>query len=260
LSYYVTPTPNASVPQVKLFEKGERLKLLTGSLKFAELDETISLSMAGIAALEHVPKSVNAALKILAADVDWIIIDLSPALSATNQLLLMLSDYFIVPVNPSIFSKQALENLGGIFRRWNRNLSRFEFYSSLPKLLGIACLNYRPYSRADEKNTKSAKRFEESMNELNEYAVKLAKSLNGFEMALQPEEFSELFPSETPYRIASIPDYNQLAMVSEKENLPVNGLTQKHLIKHEINTQYYKQKIEDFQSACSNIVDGLLKL
>jgi len=126
----------------------------------------------------------------------------------------MLSDYFIIPVNPGLFSRQALMNLNEIFRRWNSKLSGFEIFNrkikNLPKLLGIVYQNYRPYSRLDEKNTKSAKRFENSLVEINKCAIELATDLNSFGMALAPSEFEKMFDGSAPYRIANIPDYNQL--------------------------------------------------
>jgi len=263
-SYYLQPTPNQKQPEIQLYNKKENLKLLTGSIQFAELEETISLSIAGINALSHVPTSTYTALHNLGKDYDCVIIDLSPALSATNQLLLMLSDYFIVPVNPSIFSRQALMNLNEIFRRWNRNLSSFDVFSrkikNLPMLLGIVCQNYRPYSKKDEENTKSSQRFGERMNELNKYAIDLATDLNSFGMALTPRDFAAVFLGQSPYRIANIPDYNQLSVVSESEKIPVNGLDNKILNKHDINTEQYRIKVEDFKVQCSNIVNGLLKI
>jgi len=161
---------------------------------------------------------------------------------------------------------QALTNLSKIFRVWNRNLSKFEVFDSkiksLPKMLGIACQNYRPYSKADEENTKSARRFEEKMAELNDCAIRLATDLNGFEMALTPEEFRATFSTSDPYRITSIPDYNQLGAVSEKENIPVYGLNS-HILRssdYKLDTQYYKQKLDDFRGECDKIIEGMLKL
>ena len=264
---YTNPTPGQELPPIKTFSKKENLNLLLGSIKLAELEETISLSISGITALSHVPMSVYNGLNKLSEDFDYTIIDLSPALSATNQLFLMLSDYFVVPVNPSIFSRQALENLDDIFRDWNRKLSGFELYAkktkSLPKLLGIVCQNYRPYSRKDEEDTKSAKRFEERLENLNSHAHSLANDLNGFGMALKPEEFKEIFENSEPYRIANIPDYNQLATVSERERTPVVGLNNSILQNQpegSLNTEYYRGKLESFQLECNNIVDGILKL
>lgn len=261
---YIQPVPNQPTIDTAIFEKRNNLKLLSGSIRLAELEETISLSLSGINALSHVPNSTYMALQNLGKDVDYIILDLSPALSATNQLFVMLSDYFIVPVNPSIFSRQALQNLNDIIRQWNRKLSSFDIFSrkikKLPKLLGIVCQNYRPYSRKDEENTKSAQRFEERMQNLNQCAVELAMDLNSFGMALTPGEFNNLFPSSTPYRIANIPDYNQLSMVSEREKIPVNGINNKILQQHSLNTEIYRQKVQDFKSECEKIVNGLLSI
>lgn len=89
-SPYIQPTPGQNIPDVDIFEKKENLKLLSGSVRFAELEETISLSVGGITALNHVPMSTFNALQRLSENVDYVIIDLSPALSATNQLFLML--------------------------------------------------------------------------------------------------------------------------------------------------------------------------
>ena len=261
---YIEPTPDQAPKKAKLYEKREGLNLIPGSIRFAELEETASLSLAGIGALGHVPESTYKALEKLGEGMDFIIIDLSPALSAINQLLLMLSDYFIVPVNPSIFSRQALENLYEIFRSWNRKLSGFDIFSrsgkGLPKMLGIVCQNYRPYSRKGEKNTKSAQRFEVRLEELNAQAMKLAKDLSGFGMALTEDEFRQVFLDSKPYRIANIPDYNQLGVVSESEKIPVNGLTSDELKAHNLDIPQYRDKIEDFKNECKKIVDGLLAL
>ncbi|MCL2616558.1 MAG: ParA family protein [Defluviitaleaceae bacterium] len=263
-SPYILPTLGTKHPQIKTFYKLENLKLLSGCVRFAELEEAIALSLSNVPAMAHIPKSTYEALQELNKDVDCIIVDLSPALSATNQLLLMLSDYFIIPVNPGIFSRQALVNLNEIFRIWNRKLSSFEIFSrktkSLPKLLGIVCQNYRPFSREGEKNTTSAKRFEEKLAELNERAVELANDLNSFGMALTPTEFKRVFEGSAPYRIADIPDYNQLARVSENKKIPVAGIDNKILNAEQLNQEYYRQKLVDFGDECNKIVNGLAKI
>ena len=238
--------------------------LLPGSIRFAELEETISLALAGISGLNQVPQLIYEGLEDLSEEMDFIVVDLSPALSAVNQVMLMLSNYFIVPVNPSIFSRQALENLYEIFRTWNRKLSGFDIFSrkirALPKMLGIVCQNYRPYSRKDEHNTKSAGRFEARLEELNSQAVELAKDLSGFGMGLTEDEFMDVFVNSEPYRIANIPDYNQLGVVSETEKIPVNGFDHDILKQHDLATSIYKGKVKDFQVECKKIVDGLIAL
>jgi len=263
-SPYILPTLGIERPQIKVFYKSDNLRLLPGFIRFAELEDAVSLSVSNVPGMTHIPKSTYEALQELKNDVDCIIVDLSPALSATNQLFLMLSDYFIIPVNPGLFSRQALMNLNEIFRRWNSKLSGFEIFNRktkpLPKLLGIVCQNYRPYSRTDEKNTKSAKRFEDRLAEINEYAIELATDLNSFGMALTPIEFETIFDSSAPYRIANIPDYNQLARVSENHKIPVIGIDNKILNKESLNTKEYRQKADDFKGECDKIVNGLINI
>lgn len=261
---YILPELNEKRPDIQKFKKKNNLDLLAGSIRLAELEDTISLAVANVPGLRDVPNRAYQALQDLGKDYDYILLDLSPALSATNQLFVELSDYFIVPVNPSIFSLQALDNLQEIFRNWNRKLSSFDIFSrgqkSLPIMLGIVCQNYRPYSKAGEKNTKSAYRFEKRMDELNESAVNLANSLNSFGMALLPNQFKEMFSDKDPYRIANLPDYNQLSTISENEKVPVVGLTNAILAKNKLNSPQYTQKVVDFKEECDHIVKGLLKL
>jgi hypothetical protein len=176
----------------------------------------------------------------------------------------MLADYLIIPVTPSIFSRQALKNLGVIFRLWNKKISSSSLFvnghKDLPKLLGIVCQNYRPYDTKKEQDTKSAKRFEEMFDELNKRAISLPSDLNGFGMALTPFEFRDVFTESEPYRIADFPDFNQLGVITERGKIPVYGLNNKILNAHKINQEYYRKQVAKFQDECKKIVDGLLKL
>ena len=129
-------------------------------------------------------------------------------------------------------------------------------------MLGIVCQNYRPYSKSEEQNTKSARRFEKKLAELNDCAITLATDLSAFKMALTKTEFNNYFTlSSTPYRIANIPDYNQLGQIAEDERKPVIGLDDSILRKHDkMDTPYYRGKVKDFRAECDKIVKGILKL
>lgn len=59
--------------------------------------------------------------KGLSGQVDIFVIDTSPSLGLLNQMILLGSDYFVVPVMPDAFSVQGIENLGIIYERWKTN-------------------------------------------------------------------------------------------------------------------------------------------
>ncbi len=66
---------------------------------------------------------------------DFILIDFSPSASSLiNGLLMMLSDYFIVPTSPTIFCLQAIENLENVFRNWSQVLSNHKQTTTEPGL------------------------------------------------------------------------------------------------------------------------------
>lgn len=237
------------------------LDLIAGDIRFAEFDYDISLGINGVSrVLEGIPQDTQKTLQKIGENYDYILIDLPPSLSSTNQLLLMLSDYFITPVFPSIFSLQALNNLSTIFRKWVRSFSNFNDSSSkLPQLLGMVFQNFRPYGE-QEAETKAALRFKEFHNQLNDAINSLAKDLNGFGMAITTDEFIDLFDSKSPYTIAEISDFNQLKLIAETEHLPVIALDNKILNKNKLSTPQYIGKRDIFASVMNGIATGLIKL
>ena len=59
--------------------------------------------------------------KGLSEQIDIFVIDTSPSLGLLNQIILLGSDYFVVPMLPDAFSVQGIENLGVIYERWKIN-------------------------------------------------------------------------------------------------------------------------------------------
>lgn len=52
---------------------------------------------------------------------DIFVIDTSPTLGSLNKIILLDTDYFVVPVNPDAFSLQGIENLGIKLEEWKRS-------------------------------------------------------------------------------------------------------------------------------------------
>ena len=56
--------------------------------------------------------------KGLSEQIDIFIIDTSPSLGLLNQIILLGTDYFVVPMVPDGFSVQGIENLGIVYEKW----------------------------------------------------------------------------------------------------------------------------------------------
>jgi cellulose biosynthesis protein BcsQ len=59
--------------------------------------------------------------KGLKEEFDIFVIDTSPSLGLLNQVIMLGSDYFVVPMMPDAFSVQGIENLGVVFEKWKQN-------------------------------------------------------------------------------------------------------------------------------------------
>jgi cellulose biosynthesis protein BcsQ len=53
-------------------------------------------------------------------DVDIFLIDTSPNLGVLNQIIMLGTDYFLVPMAPDVFSVQGVENLGIMYEKWKK--------------------------------------------------------------------------------------------------------------------------------------------
>ncbi len=54
-------------------------------------------------------------------EIDIFVIDTSPSLGILNQIIMLGSDYFVVPMSPDAFSLLGIENLGTMYERWKNN-------------------------------------------------------------------------------------------------------------------------------------------
>ncbi len=215
----------------------DNLRLLPGSLTVSELDSQISVSLkiaTGVPATRNIPGNLPEMLIKIAKkfDADYVIYDLSPNVGGLNEIILMSSDYFIVPTTPDYFCLQAINSLEKNITRWNREIHRFIEDNDLnkktftiknqPIFLGAIQQRYRPRSG------KPAKSFEKWINEIssainNHFIPSLRKigCVIDEEVMRQSLEGSDL----DPYDLAQIPDFNSLIAISQQLSKPVFALT-----------------------------------
>lgn len=242
------------------------ISLLSGDIRASQYDfEFIDAIKSRSMATRHLPYAFENAIRELGKDFDYTFIDLSPNLGVFNMFTVMSSDYFLVPIFPSFFSLQAIDNLKSIFKQWNEQIDYYRpdgfnhiGIKARPKFLGIVSQNFRKYDKGDADVV--AKSFKEWENKVNLSAKEFANSLTTYDMAITEREFTHYFENEKPFCIARISDFNQLKTVSEKHGIPVVGLGKNELSQEGIATPYYEEQIKSYSVIFDGIVKGLMKL
>ncbi len=135
------------------------MHLLPGHIGLAEYEVTLGIAQelsGSLVTLQNLPGSLHYLFSKTADkyNADFILVDMSPSLGPINQNLLMMSDYFIVPMFPDYFSAMATESLASILPKWavwakqakKSTLLQeaiYPFPDKHPKFLGTIIQNYR---------------------------------------------------------------------------------------------------------------------
>lgn len=204
------------------------LFLLPGNIELAESETQISVALstsAAIPALQNIPGSIGALLRMTAEEhkIDVVIVDMSPSVGALNQCFLMSSDFFIVPTSPDYYCLQAMSSLARVLPRWNQQVASFRnpnllypFPSSPPKFAGIISQRYRP------RLGNPAMSFQGWIDKIKHAVTdELVPALNSQNMSISAALFNAAHPSDTPYNLINIADFNSLIAQSQKYSTPV---------------------------------------
>lgn len=215
------------------------LFLLPGHIGLAEFETTLGIAQelsGSIQTLQNLPGAITFLLNKTAEkhEADYVIIDMSPSLSAINQNLLMTSDAFIVPCSPDFFSVMAIESLASVLPRWNswseqaQNLrilqdATYPFPKVKPKFLGTIIQKYRPRSG------QPTMAFQKWIEEIEKTTVtQLVPTLAKCSMMLSTEMYEQV-EIDNDYCLAQISDFNSLIATSQQEQTPVFALTDEQI-------------------------------
>ena len=232
-----SPDDFLKVDQGKLLPtSNQTLYLLAGHLDISDLDSQISVSLkiaTGIPATKNVPGNLPRVLQNIAKreGVEYVIYDLSPNVGGLNEVILMSSDYFIVPTSPDYFCFQAINSLEKNIRKWHKEIAKFKednkfendfpIYNN-PKFLGVIQQKYRPrHDRPAKSFQKWIDRIRESVN------IKLVPSLKEIGCAIERDRIEGILNNTDlqPYDLAHVPDFNSLIAISQQLAKPVFALT-----------------------------------
>ena len=214
----------------------ENLLLIPGHVGLAE--DEVSLGVAqqlseSIQALKNLPGSFAHLFNITAAqyDADYVILDLSPGLGSINQNLVSISDYFMVPASPDVFSVMAMDSLARVIPKWTRWADRasglealsnadYVFPKASLKFLGVIVQRYRLKNGAP---TIAFQEYFDALDKAIDESLVPALASSGL---MLPDEAYSAAGLESAYRLASISDFNALIANSQQSRKPVFTLTQ----------------------------------
>lgn len=222
----------------KLLDTGHpNLKLLPGHLDIADLDSQISVSLkiaSGIPATRNIPGNLPMMLQEIAkvSNMDYVIYDLSPNVGGLNEVVLMSSDFFIVPTSPDYFCLQAIGSLEKNITKWHKEITRFKEDNNFdtrsfpiknsPKFLGAVQQRYRP------RNEKPGVSFQAWIDKIRgAIQKKLIPALEKIGCAVDRKEIEAVLAGSDliAYDLAHVPDFNSLIAISQQLSKPIFALT-----------------------------------
>lgn len=227
-------TPVAKTNNPNLF-------ILAGNIRFSEIDTQIATALTSSSTIPILRRFVSAFNELIRRvakenDIDIVLIDMSPSVSATNHCILMSSDYFIIPISPDFYCYQAIDSLSNVFPRWVEEISSFKdggpdsLPTKNPKMLGYISQNYRIYTvdekpdGADQKTMSKA--YVEWLDKIKTIvSERLVPVLKSKDMIIDEGTFKDAVGYDHPYHLAGVQNFSGLIPVSQKLSKPIFELT-----------------------------------
>ncbi|KQO34379.1 chromosome partitioning protein ParA [Flavobacterium sp. Leaf82] len=213
-------------------KRNDHLFLLPGHANLSEYDAALSFAQTSnnaIATLQNLPGAFNDLILKTAIkyEIKYVLIDLNPGLSAINQNLFVLSDYFIIPTNPDPFSIMALNTLVSVLPRWVDWVERmrpsfadaaYPLPETTPKLIGTLI------QRFNVRKGRAAKPYRENIEEIKLVVQeKLIPALVTKNMMF-PIEVYQSAGIEASLCLSEIPDFQGLLPKASDAGVPVFAL------------------------------------
>jgi chromosome partitioning protein len=226
--------------------QNKNLFLLAGHANLTEYDASLSFAQTSnnaITALMNLPGAFNNLIIKTAEryDIDFVLIDVNPGLSAINQNLFTLSDAFIVPTNPDPFSIMAINALSNVLPRWVGWADRmkplfadatYPLSDSRPKFIGEII------QRFNKRNGMPSKQAKLPISEIKKVVVDtLIPSFKKHDMLFEEVAYNEANISIIDYCIGEIPDFQGLIHKAHKQGVPVFALSDDQIKQPASNTE-----------------------
>lgn len=218
------------------------LFLLPGYIGISDLDAQISLALkiaSGVPAIRSLPGNLPEIFRKTAGkhSFDYLVYDLGPSVGGLNQVMLMSSDFFVVPTSPDYFCLQAVFSLEKNIRKWHEEIAAFKIQNNFdspgyairnkPLFLGTIQQRYRPrHDRPAKSFQKWISAIRDAVN--NSFVPALARLGCVIEQEKLQDVLNRYDSGQTglsPYDLAHVPDFNSLIAISQQLSKPVFALS-----------------------------------
>lgn len=239
------------------------LFLLPGSFDITEFEVQLSVSFqltGSFSTMMNLPGSFYYLLQKTAEkhNIDYIIVDLNPSLSAINQDLIISSDAFVLPASPDYFSEMAIKSISRILPNWEKwaEQARIMFANSTyplpltrPMFLGYTVNDYTI------RNGVPAQAFREIISKIDSTVTSvLIPSLSAVNLLFDSTKY------EGNYCLAQISNFQTLQAKYQKYGVPVYTLTDQQLESTGKVLEDQKQRRDNFNQVYSDFAEKVIRM
>lgn len=263
------PRPISSVKCVDV-AGNSNLLLLPGHIGLAEYETTLGIAQelsGSLLALRNLPGSIRYLLDVTAAanNIDYVLVDMSPSLGPMNQNLLMICDFFIVPLHPDYFSSMALNSLANVLPRWREwarlahktevlQTADYPFPNPHAQFIGAVVQKYRP------RLGKASAAFQRWIDQLTKgLRETLIPTLQKAGM-VEESRFHDRIGSEPWQPILEVADFNSLIALSQEFQVPVYAITPEQAKQQGAVWDQTEESMKVFEAAFSSCADKIFSL
>jgi chromosome partitioning protein len=238
----------------------DKLYLLPGHLDLGDYETQLAFSFFNsFGKMQGLPGAFPFLVRKTAEkyDIDYVLIDMNPSLSAMNQAIILSSDYFIIPTTPNYFSSAAVKSLSSILPRWEywAKSARNDFEAAIypmpmttPKFLGYII---HDFNLKKGKSTPVGKPTTEQLKSI--VTRQLVPKLDKAEMLLETSKY------QNNYCLGEIQDSGSLIAKSQEYGLPVFALSEEQL-GLELISEETKKQIHLFDKMYQSIAQRIINL
>lgn len=244
------------------------LFLIPGHMDLSEYDPSLSLALNSnnaISTLQNLPGSFYELIRLCSEkyDIDYVLIDMNPGLSAINQTFFMSSDAFIIPTNPDPFSIMALKTLKTVLPRWKRwSLQSRDIFKDASYPLPSTEMKFigEIVQRFNLRNQKAARPYQGKIEEIKTYIEsELVPELEKHSMTYDISELVRSGRLEN-HCMAEIPEFGSLLQKANIAMVPVFALTDQQIGETGLVLDQMASNRDRFNHTFTNMANVVLEL